>query len=132
MSRLMILGKSTGADIRRMVHPREIVTVKLEGEPVHQATIQNVRTFFVTWVAILIVCTLLISVVDYTDDFLTNFSASLSCVSNIGPGFNGVGPAANFGAYSYFSKVVLSVEMLFGRLEIFPLIVLFSPATYSK
>ena len=132
MSRLMILGKSTGADIRRMVHPREIVTVKLEGEPVHQATIQNVRTFFVTWVAILIVCTLLISVVDYTDDFLTNFSASLSCVSNIGPGFNGVGPAANFAEYSYFSKIVLSVEMLFGRLEIFPLIVLFSPATYSK
>ena len=131
MSRMMILGKSTSADIRRMVHPREIVTVKLEGEPVQQATINNVRTFFVTWVAILIVCTLLISIEDY-GDFMTNFSASLSCVSNIGPGFNLVGPAANFAGYSYFSKIVLSVEMLFGRLEIFPLIVLFSPATFRK
>lgn len=131
MSRLMILGKSTSADIRRMVHPREIVTVKLENEPVHQATINNVRTFFVTWVAILIICTLLISIEEY-GDFLTNFSASLSCVSNIGPGFNLVGPAANFAGYSYFSKIVLSLEMLFGRLEIFPLIILFSPATYRK
>ena len=131
MSRMMILGKSTSADIRRMVHPREIVTVKLEGEPVQQATINNVRTFFVTWVAILIVCTLLISIEDY-GDFMTNFSASLSCVSNIGPGFNLVGPAANFAGYSYFSKIVLSLEMLFGRLEIFPLIILFSPATFRK
>ena len=131
MSRLMILGKSTGADIRRMVHPREIITVKLEGEPVHDSTINNVRTFFVTWVAILIVCTLLISFEDY-GDFLSNFSASLSCVSNIGPGFNLVGPAANFSGYSYFSKIVLSLEMLFGRLEIFPLIILFSPATFRK
>ena len=131
MSRLMILGKSTGADLRKMVHPREIITVKLEGEPIHPSTINNVRVFFVTWVAILITCTLLISIEDY-GDFLTNFSASLSCVSNIGPGFNLVGPAANFAGYSYFSKIVLSVEMLFGRLEIFPLIVLFSPSTYRK
>ena len=131
MSRLMILGKSTGADIRRMVHPREIVTVKLEGEPIQPATIANVRTFFVTWVGILIVCTLLIAIEGY-GDFMTNFSASLSCVSNIGPGFNLVGPAANFAGYSYFSKIVLSFEMLFGRLEIFPLIILFSPATYRK
>ena len=131
MSRLMILGKSTGADIRRMVHPREIVTVKLEGEPIQPATITNVRTFFVTWVGILIVCTLLIAIEGY-GDFMTNFSASLSCVSNIGPGFNLVGPAANFAGYSYFSKIVLSLEMLFGRLEIFPLIILFSPATYRK
>ena len=131
MSRMMILGKSTAADVRKMVHPREIVTVKLEGEPIHQSTIDNVRIFFVTWVAILIICTFLISIEDY-GDFLSNFSASLSCVSNIGPGFNLVGPAANFAGYSYFSKVVLSVEMLFGRLEIFPIIVLFSPATYRK
>ena len=131
MSRLMILGKSTSADIRRMAHPREIVTVKLEGEPIHQETIANVRVFFTTWVAILITCTLLISIEDY-GDFMTNFSASLSCVSNIGPGFNLVGPAANFSGYSYFSKIVLSLEMLFGRLEVFPLIILFSPATYRK
>ena len=131
MSRMMILAKSTGADIRRMVHPREITTVKLEGEPVQPATIQNVRIFFVTWVAILVTCTLLISIEGY-GDFLTNFSASLSCVSNIGPGFELVGPAANFSGYSYISKLILSVEMLFGRLEIFPLIVLFAPSTYRK
>lgn len=131
MSRMIILSKSTAADIRKMVHPREIVTVKMEGEPVSQQTIGNVRIYFVTWVAILIFCCLLISIEDF-GDFMTNFSASLSCISNIGPGFNLVGPAANFSGYSYFSKVVLSIEMLFGRLEIFPLIVLFSPATYRK
>ena len=131
MSRFLILTKSTAADIRRMVHPREIVTVKLEGEPVNPQTVTNVRIYFVTWVAIFILCGVLISIEDF-GDFLTNFSASLSCISNIGPGFNLVGPAANFSGYSYFSKVVLSLEMLFGRLEIFPLIVLFSPATYRK
>ena len=131
MSRLMILTKSTAADIRKMVHPREVITLKFEGEPVQNDTIQNVRIFFVTWVAILVLCTLLISIEGY-GDFLTNFSASLSCVSNIGPGFNLVGPAANFSGYSYVSKIILSLEMLFGRLEVFPLIVLFSPATYRK
>ena len=131
MSRFLILVKSTAADIRKMVHPREVVTVKFEREPVKQATINNVRVYFVTWVAILIIAGLLISIETY-GDFLTNFSASLSCISNIGPGFNLVGPAANFAGYTYFSKVVLSLEMLFGRLEIFPLMVLFSPATYHK
>ena len=131
MSRLLLLIKSTAAEIRRMIHPREIVTVKFEGEPVQEDTIKNVRIFFVTWAAILIVATLLISIETY-GDFFTNFSASLSCISNIGPGFNLVGPAANFNGYSYFAKIVLSLEMLFGRLEIFPLIVLFSPATYKK
>ena len=131
MSRFMILTKSTAADIRKMAHPREIITVKMEGSPIHQNTINNVRIFFVTWVAILITCTLLISIEGY-GGFMTNFSASLSCVSNIGPGFDLVGPAANFSEYSYFSKIVLSLEMLFGRLEIFPLMVLFSPATYRK
>jgi len=131
MSRFLILSKSTSADLRRMVHPREIVTVKLEKETVSPATIGNVRIYFVTWVAILIFCTLLVSIEDF-GDFITNFSASVSCISNIGPGFNLVGPAANFSGYTYFSKVVLSLEMLFGRLEIFPLIVLFSPATYRK
>ena len=133
MSRFLILIKSTAADIRKMIHPREVVTVKLEGEPVQDSTVNNVRTFFVTWVAILIVSTLLLSIEMGSDwDFLSNFSASLSCVSNIGPGFNMVGPAANFGGYGYFSKIILSLEMLFGRLEIFPLMVLFSPATYRK
>ena len=131
MSRLMILGKSTHADLKKMVHPRQIITVKMEGETVQQNTIDNVRVFFVIWVAILISCTLLISI-EKTGDFFTNFSASLSCVSNIGPGFDGVGPAANFNAYTSFSKCVLSLEMLFGRLEIFPLILLFSPSTYRK
>ena len=131
MSRFLILGKSTAADIRRMVHPREIVTVKLEGDPVSDTTITSVRTYFITWVGIFIVCALLISIETY-GDFLTNISASISCISNIGPGFNLVGPAANFAGFSYFSKIILSIEMLFGRLEIFPLIVLFSPATYRK
>ena len=131
MSRFLILVKSTAADLRKMVHPREVVTVKFEREPVQQATINNVRVYFVTWAAILIIAGLLISIETY-GDFLTNFSASLSCVSNIGPGFNLVGPAVNFAGYTHFSKVVLSLEMLFGRLEIFPLMVLFSPATYHK
>ena len=135
MSRLLILVKSTAADIRKMVHPREIATVKFEGEPIKQETINNVRVYFVTWAAILITSGLLISIWNPGNahfDFLTNFSASLSCISNIGPGFNLVGPAANFAGYSAFSKVVLSIEMLFGRLEIFPLMVLFSPSTYRK
>ncbi len=131
MSRLLILGKSTATDIRKMVHPREIITVKLEGEPIGEGVINSVRVYFITWVAILITCSLLISIEGY-GGFLTNFSASVSCVSNIGPGFDLVGPTANFSGYSAFSKIILSIEMLFGRLEIFPLIVLFSPSTYRK
>jgi len=131
MSRMIILTKSTAADLRKMVHPREIITIHFEGETVQESTIHNVRIYFITWVAILILCTLLISIEGY-GEFLTNFSASLSCISNIGPGFELVGPASNFSGYSYFSKIILSIEMLFGRLEIFPLMVLFSPATYRK
>ncbi len=131
VSRLMILFKATAADIRKMVHPREIVTIKLEGQKVEDQVVNNVRVYFIIWVAILILCTLLISIERF-GDFMTNFSSSLSCIGNIGPGFGLVGPACNFSGYSAFSKIILSLEMLFGRLEIFPLIVLFSPATYKK
>jgi trk system potassium uptake protein TrkH len=135
VSRLVILVKSVVADIKRLLHPRSVVSVKFEGELLDKDTERNVRSYFVIWVLIVAVCTILLCL--DIDDFLVNFTATLSCVGNNGPGLsnaglNMVGPTFNFGAYAPCSKVLLSFVMLFGRLEIFPMIILFAPRTWRK
>jgi len=135
VSRLVILIKSVGANIKRMVHPRAVVNVKFEGEPLSEETERSVNTYFVLWVLIVALCTLFLCF--DVNDFLTNFTATLSCMGNIGPGLsnaglNLVGPTFNFGGYQWYSKILLSFTMLFGRLEIFPVIILFAPRTWKR
>ncbi|MBO7149916.1 MAG: TrkH family potassium uptake protein [Clostridia bacterium] len=133
MSRMIILCKSSTADFKKLIHPRAVVYSKLEGEPIPTSTERNVRTFFIVWVMIVIVSTMLLSVDPHLqNDIFSGFSATLACIGNVGPGFNVVGPMFNYMGFSYFSKIVLSFVMLIGRLEIFPMLILFIPRTWRK
>ncbi len=134
ISRVNTLAKGTFREVRSMISPRKVETVRENGKPITDAMVHSVQTFFCTYVAVLLFCTLLISFDDFSPamDLTTHFSASLTCVSNVGPGFSLVGPTCNFSAYSGFSKMVLSVEMIAGRLELFPVILLFCPSTWKR
>jgi trk system potassium uptake protein TrkH len=130
VSRLVMMFKSAIADIRRLIHPRAVVSPKFEGELLDKDTERNLHTYFILWVLIVVLTTVLLSL--DVNDFFTNFSASLACIGNIGPGFNLVGPMCNYALYQPLSKVLLSFVMLSGRLEIFPMIILFAPRTWRR
>ena len=118
-----------------MVHPRKVETVYMDGKPLSNTTIENVQGYFVVYIMIFIVCTILISIYNpkIEDlDLITSFSASLTCINNVGPGLEIVGPMGNFAAFSNFSKFILSIEMIAGRLELFPILLLFSPNMWRK
>ncbi len=133
ISRLVILCKSGFYDIKKMVHPRAVYTIKLDGTPIGKETERNARSYLVVWFVIVLVSTLLVSTDSYCGgNLMTSFSGTLACIGNVGPGFAGVGPALSYGGFNAFSKLVLSFVMLIGRLEIFPLIVLFSPRTWRR
>lgn len=135
-ARLGILIKSCASDIKRMIHPRAVVSTKFEGETLDEQTIRNSKSYLLLWLLIVILSTLLLSL-DYQgtaqyDGLFTNFSATLACIGNVGPGFAGVGPMCSYAMYSPVSKIVLSFVMLIGRLEIFPILILFSPRTWRR
>ena len=132
VSRLCILCKTAIADIRRMIKPRSVVPVKFEGKPVSQEIQRNVHAFFIIYVGIVCLTTIILSF-DAFGDVFSNFSATLACISNVGPGLTElIGPMASYAGYSAFSKVILTLVMLAGRLEIFPMIILFAPRTWKK
>jgi trk system potassium uptake protein TrkH len=130
VSRIAILVKSAFANIKKLMHPRAVVSVKFEGELLDKDTSSNVNSYLITWILIVVLSTVLLSL--DVNDFLTNFTASLACIGNIGPGFNLVGPTCTYALYSPLSKILLSCVMLAGRLEIFPMIVLFAPRTWKR
>lgn len=130
VSRMIILFKSSVADIKKMLHPRAVVSPRLEGELLGKDTERNVHTYLILWMAIVIICTVLLCI--DVDDFMTNFSATLACIGNVGPGFNLVGPMSNYALYSPYSKILLSFVMLVGRLEIFPMIIVLAPRTWRR
>ena len=130
VSRLIMLFKSLKNEVASMMRPRSVHMVRINGKLVEESTIKGVYVFYLTYLFIALVSLLFVS----TDNFdgMTTFSSVIACLGNIGPGLNLVGPTGNFGAYSDLSKIVLSLDMLFGRLEIFPLLLLFSPAAWSR
>ena len=132
VSRMCILFKMAVADVKRMIKPRSVVSVKFEGRPLSQETQRNVHAFFIIYVGIVCLTTILLSL-DAFGDVFANFSATLACISNVGPGLSGlIGPMSSYAGYSAASKFILSIVMLAGRLEIFPMIVLFAPRTWKK
>lgn len=127
-SRVIILIKTAFYKIKNMVRPRKVDTIKVDEKPVMEETISSVSSFFIVYIIIVIVSALLISIDGH--DVLTNFTASVACASNIGPGLSLVGPYGSYDIFSHFSKFILSLEMIAGRLELFPLLILFSPKTW--
>ena len=130
VSRLIILVKKLSRDIVRMVHPRSVGPVRLDGKKVDEETVNGVGIFFAAYILMIAFITLLISLDGF--DFETTLSAVVACISNIGPGMGAVGPMGNFADFSVFSKLLLSLTMLLGRLEIFPLILTLTPILYRK
>lgn len=130
VGRLIILMKQQIAEIKKMVHPRAVHCLTLDGKVVDRSMLTGVQTFIVMYFFVLLLGMLLISLDGYS--FTTNFTAVLSCISNIGPGLEAVGPVMNFSIFSNFSKFLLSFIMLAGRLELFPLLILFMPGLYKR
>ena len=131
VSRLIILLKSARCEVSRMMHPRSVNRVKLEGKTIDDEVLHNTLIFFVMYMLIVAVSTLLVASFDECD-FTTNLTAVIACMGNIGPGLGKVGPMGNFSEFSALSKIVLTLDMLIGRLEIFPIIMVFTPETWKK
>lgn len=130
VSRVLLLMKSIRRTIRKALHPRRVQPVYMDGRAVSEEVCDNVNAYLAIYCVILVLSFAVISVDGFSIG--TNFSAVASCFNNIGPGFELVGATQNFSIYSDLSKIVLSLDMLLGRLEIFPLLLLLSPDTWSR
>lgn len=130
VSRALILFKSLRNEMQRVVHPRSVKVIRVDGKVQNEALVRSVAMYLVAYVIVLIASTFLVSVDNFS--FTTNATAVISCMNNIGPGLDLVGPTGNFGSFSWFSKLVLSADMIIGRLEIFPVLALFSPSLWKR
>ena len=130
ISRIVIYFKNARNEIRRLVHPHSIKTVEFEGQPVDENVNRNIHAYLAVYLALFAVSLLIVALNNF--DFKTTFSAVTTCFNNVGPGLEVVGAVGNFSSLSDLSKIVLSFDMLAGRLEIFPLLLLFSPSLWRK
>ncbi|MGN1027088.1 MAG: TrkH family potassium uptake protein, partial [Faecousia sp.] len=128
VARLLLLLKSTRRNISQMLHPRKVLLVRNNDQVVDEKVLANTNAYLAAYVIILFISFMVVSLDGFSTG--TNFSAILCCFNNIGPGLEAVGPTCNFSSFSVVSKLVLILDMLLGRLEIFPLLVLFSPQTW--
>ena len=129
-SRVLLLLRAIRREIHRITHPRSVEVVKLDGKLVSEATLHTLLVFLGAYVTTVFAAALLISLDGQS--FAVSFSAALTCVSNVGPGLEAIGPSGNFSAFSSLSKGVMSLCMIIGRLEIFPVLVLFAPSTWKR
>ena len=129
-ARVLLLLKSLRRNIRQVLNPRKVQVVRNNGNAVNERILANTNAYLAAYVVIIIVSFLLISLDGFSTG--TNISAVLACFNNIGPGLEAVGPTCNFSAYSDLSKLVLILDMLAGRLEIFPILALFSRGTWTR
>ena len=130
VARMLLLSKAGHRGIKRMLRPRSVAQVHVDGQLASEDMIQNAYSYLFAYCAIIVASMLLISIDGFSLE--TNITAVLSCLNNIGPGLDMVGPMGNFYPFSNFSKLVLSFDMLVGRLEIFPMLLLFVPAAWRK
>ena len=130
VSRIMIFGKSIGKEIAQASHPKMIKKTQIDGRTVEHETIRTVNVYMAAYLSVLVLSVLALSLNNF--DFTTTFTAVSTTLNNVGPGFSKIGPMYNFSIFSPFSKIVLIFDMLIGRLEIFPLLALFSKYTWKK
>jgi trk system potassium uptake protein TrkH len=130
VSRIVILFKGIAREISGFLHPKQIKGLTVDGKPLEQSVVSSVFIFFTTLVALFATSFLILSLDGV--DFATGFSATATAIGNVGPGFSAVGPTGNFAFFSPLSKLVLCFNMLAGRLELFPMLLLFTPSTWKK
>ena len=128
VSRFVILIKTMVKELNSYIHPRSVRKIKVEGKPVEHEVIRSVNVYLITYVLVFVASVFLVSFEG--KDLTTNFTAVAATFNNIGPGLGAVGATGNYGGFSVLSKLVLIFDMLIGRLEIFPMLVLLSPGTW--
>lgn len=130
VSRILILLKTIRKELSLIIHPRQVKKIRMDRHPVDHETLRSANVFLVVYFVLLLTSMLLISVDEF--DFSTNFTSVVTVLNNIGPGLNLVGPTQNFSIFSPFSKFVLMFDMLAGRLELFPMMILLMPSTWKR
>ena len=129
LARALLLFKTLRRNARQVLHPSRVQVVRNNGQAVPEKVLEHANAYFAAYIIIIIVSFLLISLDEFS--LTTNFTAVLACFNNVGPGLDGVGPTCSYAAYSTFSKLVLTVDMMAGRLEIFPILALFSRGSWT-
>jgi trk system potassium uptake protein TrkH len=130
VSRHMVLCKGASHEIRRMLHPKQVKKITMDGKVVEHEVVRSINAYLVAFIAVFIVSIALISLDG--KDFTTSFTAVVTTMNNIGPGLGEISPTGNFAEFSILSKIVFIFDMLAGRLEIFPMLILFAPTTWRK
>lgn len=130
VSRILLYAKEIRADLRKTVKPHSVTRIKMNGNVVEKNVISGINSYLVIYMLIFIVSLILISLNGF--DFTTTTTSVITCLNNVGPGLELVGPKGNYEMFSWFSKLVFCFDMLAGRLELFPILILFNPYTYKK
>ena len=130
VSRFIIWWKSIRNQLESFVHPRSVKSVEMDGKAIDKDTVRSVSNYMVVFLLVYVISVFLLSLDEF--DLVTNFTAVLATINNIGPGLGMVGPAGNFAEFSYFSKIVIIFDMLAGRLELYPILLLLTPGVWKK
>ena len=130
VGRMLLVFKILRRNVRQLLYPQKVQVVRMNGRVIDEKVLRNTNGYLCAYIIILIVSFLIVSIDNFS--ITTNLTAVMSCFNNIGPGFDSVGPTLNFSGYSYLSKIILIIDMLAGRLEIFPILVLFSRSAWGK
>lgn len=130
VSRIAIAVKTVKKELSFLIHPRSVKVLKFEGKTIEHTVLRSINTFLIAYLLIFVVSVVLLSLDNF--DLTTNFTAVAATLNNIGPGLNEVGPTCNFSIFGPWTKFVLMFDMLAGRLELFPMLLLFSPKTWMK
>ncbi len=130
ISRFIIWWKSIKNEIEVFVHPRSVKAVEMDGKTIEKDTVRSVSVYMVVFLLVYLVSVLLLSLDKF--DMITNFTAVLATINNIGPGLGKVGPCGGFSEFNYFSKIVIIFDMLAGRLELYPILLLLTPGVWRK
>ena len=130
VSRILIIIKSIGREVKQLLHPKCVCVTRVNGKKVGSDALRGVMIYFFAYMIILAISVVIVSINNY--DFATSFTAVLTALNNVGPGISLVGPTCNFAFFSPLTKVVLCFDMLVGRLEIFPFLMLLSPSLWRR
>jgi trk system potassium uptake protein TrkH len=130
ISRVIILIKTAFREIRQQINPREVRAIRCDNVSIPSTVAYGVTSYFAIYMLIMLASTLLVALDGC--DFTTTFTSVVSCLNNIGPGLGKVGATGNFAHYSVFTKLVLSFDMMAGRLELYPLLIALSPSIWKK
>lgn len=129
VSRFVLLFKMVSKELRSYLYPKSVKKIHMDGKPVEDEVIRGINVYLITFLVLFVASVFCLSFENH--DLVTNFTAVAATINNIGPGLNMVGPAENFGFFSHFSKYVLMFDMIAGRLELFPLLILLFPPTWK-